>query len=475
MFDRIEDGVNELRLKLAECYDAQLAPISAAILPLHVDVNISLWRPDSLLANTQIYPKIFWKSRGAEAYFLAIGCARQWLDQDAFHPLSQSVESRDDVRHYWLSFFDSVAALSSLPETRPSARLTVPLLEVTAHSASIRLQLNVCTANPQCDYETLLDLLIAEPPDSIEESYLPTVRRKDLPTLLQWQKMVAESHRQFNVSALKKVVLARKTTLSAKHSVPFWRLFGTWQRQSENCFCYAYQENAVTGFMSFSPERLYVRDGKNLCTEALAGTNRRGTTAARDRETELSLLSDSKNIYEHRLVIEDLQHKLLSISDKICGEQTSLNKQRHIQHLYYPLRAQLKDNVTDADIIRTLHPTAAIAGLPQETACSLISSLEPGERGLFAGLFGVTQGDKSELAVGIRSALVTGKDVCLFAGAGIVPESSAAKEWSELDDKIAVPLSLFDIEEQPLPASASMQSTDNTMGKVGDQRVTNCP
>lgn len=480
MFDRLEDGVRELGLKLAECSATLAKSQAAAIMPLSVDVSIDGWSPEVLMADTHVYPKVYWQSRGAQQYSFAMGCARQWHNQDAFAPLSQAPENRGGMRYYWLSSFDAARPSSQNNVTDPlaqvykrrektsSARLIVPMLEVTAGPSVIRLQLNVCPQINCQRYEDLLALLTATLPACTEKGSLPAVVRKDFPSFLHWQQMIAEVHGKFDASELKKVVLARKTVLTAGYSVPFWRLFLNWQRQTENCFGFAFQESVETGFISFSPEQLFAREGKSLRTEALAGTNRRGTTAAGDRQNELSLLSDSKNIYEHRLVVEDLQNKLATISDDIRGEQTRCSKQRHIQHLYYPMRARLKSNVTDADIISTLHPTAAIAGLPQEAACSLIDNLEPDERGYFAGLFGMMQGNSSEFAVGIRSATVTGAEVCLFAGAGIVPESSAVNEWNELEDKIAVPMSLFNEVRQSVSAKAVTRKNGNVEAAVAE-------
>jgi hypothetical protein len=48
------------------------------------------------------------------------------------------------------------------------------------------------------------------------------------------------------------------------------------------------------------------------------------------------------------------------------------------------------------------------------------------------------------LAIGIRSAQIDANQLHLFAGAGIVPGSEADPEWQELEQKIALPLSLFD-------------------------------
>jgi menaquinone-specific isochorismate synthase len=58
------------------------------------------------------------------------------------------------------------------------------------------------------------------------------------------------------------------------------------------------------------------------------------------------------------------------------------------------------------------------------------------DRGWFAGGIGVFQGDQGDIAIGIRSALLDGDKLWLYAGAGIVPGSDADAEWQEIEAKM---------------------------------------
>ncbi len=51
--------------------------------------------------------------------------------------------------------------------------------------------------------------------------------------------------------------------------------------------------------------------------------------------------------------------------------------------------------------------------------------------------------DYSEMAVAIRSALVSDDKVSLFAGSGIVDGSTPTQEWQELEYKIAPALRIL--------------------------------
>ncbi|MCA1830974.1 MAG: chorismate-binding protein, partial [Actinomycetota bacterium] len=83
-----------------------------------------------------------------------------------------------------------------------------------------------------------------------------------------------------------------------------------------------------------------------------------------------------------------------------------------------------------------LHPTPAVCGSPGDVARALISSLEPMNRGLYAGTVGwVGSNGDGEWAVSLRCAEIDGNRARLFAGAGIVAASDPAAELAETDAK----------------------------------------
>jgi menaquinone-specific isochorismate synthase len=69
------------------------------------------------------------------------------------------------------------------------------------------------------------------------------------------------------------------------------------------------------------------------------------------------------------------------------------------------------------------------------------------DRGWFAGGIGVFQGDAGDVAIGIRSALVDGHKLYIYAGAGIVPGSDPDAEWQEIEAKMQNFLGLVTAED----------------------------
>ena len=103
-------------------------------------------------------------------------------------------------------------------------------------------------------------------------------------------------------------------------------------------------------------------------------------------------------------------------------------------------------------MLQKLHPTPAVCGYPKYNGLEFIREQETSnfDRGMYAGPFGLIGKDFTDIVVAIRSALLTrNKDdpltskLSIYAGAGIVPGSSAQGEWSETGYKLGVLSSSF--------------------------------
>ena len=109
----------------------------------------------------------------------------------------------------------------------------------------------------------------------------------------------------------------------------------------------------------------------------------------------------------------------------------------NVQHLITRLEGTLKPAINPSDILAAIHPTAAVCGTPAKAALALLKEIERFDRGWYASAVGVISHQSTELAVAIRSSLITGRTLSLFAGAGIVKGSDPDSEWQELENKIA--------------------------------------
>ena len=204
----------------------------------------------------------------------------------------------------------------------------------------------------------------------------------------------------------------------------------TLKRVTPDSYHFAFEFQGVV-FLGASPERLYKRQGRAIISEALAGTKPMGVDAK-------VLLNSPKDRHEHQLVVDVIAGDL----GPLCG-RLAYQHRPHIRtlsngyHLATGFQGYLKDGVKDEDILQSLHPTPAVGGFPKNFALNFIHTREPFGRGWYAGPLGYVGLDRAEFVVGIRSGLVKGKRLSVFAGAGIVRGSNPADEWQEIENKIS--------------------------------------
>ena len=87
-------------------------------------------------------------------------------------------------------------------------------------------------------------------------------------------------------------------------------------------------------------------------------------------------------------------------------------------------------------MLRLLHPTSAVCGMPKEPALAFIAQHEPHQREFYSGFLGpVNMDGESHLFVNLRCTQWLGNQVVFYAGAGITAGSVPEREWCETELK----------------------------------------
>ncbi len=266
---------------------------------------------------------------------------------------------------------------------------------------------------------------------------LKSISRRDHPSLKQWTGNVQKVLSSIEDKKYSKVVLARKTVLKFSQHLNPWVMLKQLQQVTPNSYHFCFQFGRSV-FLGASPERLYKRQARHVMSEAVAGTCPRGSNAAEDRRLKQELADSRKNAHEHALVVEAIQQNLGALCENLnhapAPEVLSLGNGHHLLTTF---AGQLKDGIKDEDVLQYLHPTPALGGTPKDKAMVVIRKAEPFGRGWYAGPLGYVGLDWAEFVVGIRSALVNGKNLSAYAGAGIVNASKPQEEWQEIEHKIS--------------------------------------
>lgn len=96
-------------------------------------------------------------------------------------------------------------------------------------------------------------------------------------------------------------------------------------------------------------------------------------------------------------------------------------------------------------MLELLHPTSAICGMPLEPSLEFLLSHEKYDREYFSGYLGPVGFENSTtLHVNLRCMKVSGKNIRVFAGAGVTEDSQPEKEWLETEMKMNTLLNIFE-------------------------------
>jgi menaquinone-specific isochorismate synthase len=283
-----------------------------------------------------------------------------------------------------------------------------------------------------------LDALSTGTEADYDEPIDAPLAREDFPGREQWDSSIRWSLQAFEDLRLEKIVLARKTVLSFASQLDPVMLLDRVRSIANDCYHFLFQPEKGSAFIGVTPERLLSRSGRYIATEAVAGTRPRGESPAADAELIDQLLRSEKDRREHAYVRQSVAAAMAPLCTSFQqDEEVSVMKLARRLHLFSSMWGMLSDKVSDADLLRALHPTPAVGGVPTKVAMEAIAHHEPFDRGWYAGPVGWIGANASEFAVGIRSALVERSRISLFGGAGIVEGSTADGEWEEIEQKVS--------------------------------------
>lgn len=110
----------------------------------------------------------------------------------------------------------------------------------------------------------------------------------------------------------------------------------------------------------------------------------------------------------------------------------------NLVHLRSEFEADLARNPHAAldTLLRKLHPTSAVLGMPKKPAYDFLLENEGYERGYYTGFLGPVGLDgATDLYVNLRTAQIIGDTAYLYVGGGIVGDSRPEVEWEETVQK----------------------------------------
>ncbi|MCF6746098.1 anthranilate synthase component I [Blastococcus sp. KM273128] len=194
-----------------------------------------------------------------------------------------------------------------------------------------------------------------------------------------------------------------------------------------------------------SPEALVTVAGSSAVVHPPAGTRPRGATPEEDVRLAEGLLADPKERAEHVMLVDLARNDL----GRVCvpgsvevPDFMRIEHYSHVMHLVSTVSGEVRPGCDALDVFDATFPAGTVSGAPKPSAMTIIESLEPTRRALYAGTVGyVDASGDMDMAIAIRTAVLHQGRAYVQAGAGIVADSDAASEEAETRHKARAVLS----------------------------------
>jgi len=188
-----------------------------------------------------------------------------------------------------------------------------------------------------------------------------------------------------------------------------------------------------------SPEILVRKEGDVIELRPIAGTRKRGETREEDLALEKELLADPKERAEHLMLVDlgrnDVgrvaRHGSVEVRDLLVIERYS-----HVMHIVSGVHGLIEEGKDQFDVMSACFPAGTVSGAPKIRAMEIIDELENERRGPYAGAVGYFGfSGNMDFCITIRTFVMRDDDLWVQAGAGIVADSIAEKEYEETLNK----------------------------------------
>jgi len=221
-----------------------------------------------------------------------------------------------------------------------------------------------------------------------------------------------------------KVVLSRKIVLKEPIAIidSFENLISTYP----TAFRYLFFHPKVGLWMGATPEQLVKINQSQFETVALAGTQLYSE----------NVIWATKEIEEQQFVTDFIIAKVKDKVNKLIVTDAKTVKAGNLAHLKSFISGELTLDLQVTDLIKTLHPTPAVCGLPKEKAIDFILKNEDYNRKYYAGFLGeFNKNNQTDLFVNLRCLEVENDVVNIYVGCGITKDSNPEKEFIETENK----------------------------------------
>ncbi len=452
--------INKLKHELDLIYSDQAAPIDDTISVILCFNERPFTTPPPLTDG------VYWRSPQGESRLLALnsGWSRESRGRDRFRDAERQLESLtsswgifdpeengasprllfqyafsedDPMENEWHGFPNTLLLLPRLQLINQHGRQSIIFSHETGGFSSEEI-----ISHWKDDIAKLRELTDNYPPVGSSPSSIISSDQSLGHALPMFREAITAIQSQDRQPPLEKLVLGEQQRFHLSNQITTERTLKSLERSSPTSAQFAFCQQGRC-FIAAPPERLFLKKGRKIYSDALAGTLPRGDNRADESRLSHQLVTDPKLHHEHQLVVDATIAALTPLCSEIDTPPAPvIRKLDNIQHLLTSIEGRLQkgddeQEVSIFDLIAKLHQSPAICGSPKEESYLWLQQHHNSNRGGYCGGAGwIDPAGDGEIHVLLRCAMVEEEQATLYAGAGIVDGSVAEDELSEIRLKI---------------------------------------
>jgi para-aminobenzoate synthetase component 1 len=231
---------------------------------------------------------------------------------------------------------------------------------------------------------------------------------------------------------------AYQVNLSQRFQAPFqgdpWSLYLKLRELNPAPFA-AYLGFPEISVLSASPEEFLNLEQGRVRSRPIKGTRPVGATPEETERYSAELLSSDKERAENVMIVDLIRNDLgrvCNIGSVEVPSLLALEKHPTVLHLVTTVTGELLPSADAVDLLRSCFPGGSVTGAPKLRSMEIIEELEPVRRGVYCGAIGyISFGGGMGTSIAIRTLVLTGGQVYLQVGGGIVADSDPLAEYQE--------------------------------------------
>ena len=152
------------------------------------------------------------------------------------------------------------------------------------------------------------------------------------------------------------------------------QIYKNLKRQNPSPYMY-YIDDEERTIIGSSPESFIKKQGDVITTNPIAGTNKRGQTEEEDKQNEIALITDEKELAEHRMLVDLGRNDLNMIAQTgsvYMPKLMTVERFEHVMHIVSIVEGKIRPEITPLQMITALLPAGTVSGAPKTRAITRI-------------------------------------------------------------------------------------------------------